>query len=166
MLFGGTLLDTPEKLAEAEAQGPEHVAKCATCSRAFYRSSPKTDVCYDCWYRMSMDDAESRFKPLADELESRLEVKTHVEQTGGMVMCLTVPIGSGDDERHAWFSELDEFCCAGVGLYVSYDDEGVYHENPDLTSSAAAWRDDPEHCARVADWAAPIIVAFAVETGL
>lgn len=130
------------------------------------------------WYEAAMRKADVRFSPLAQELERLLEVKTTVDQTGGMVMCLRVPIGRDLDKfgysvRWAWFSELGHMDDIGVGLYeaLSEDEmpEGEYHQWPGEFHCGESW----ENCAwyhhgdlarEVARWAAPLIVEFAART--
>lgn len=125
------------------------------------------------WYGRAMDDARARFEPLAGELERLLEIKTTVDQTGGMVMCLRVPVGreldeNGETLRYAYFSELDELGVhdVGFGLYEGWDD-GEYHDWPGEADcyfpgcQPCEWRTHPELAEAVARWAAPMIVAFA-----
>jgi hypothetical protein len=178
-LFGGTLLDTPEKKAQAEALGPEHVAACAKCGAEFYRNRPSTDICYGCYYVDAIEQAENRFKPLSTWLERLLEVRTSVDQTGGMVMCLHVPIGRdvgehGDDRCWAWFSEAPGDYL-GFGIYETdedgeyVDEEGVQHAFPGELGCHAGecgWYHHPDLCEQLARWAAPIIVQYAADRSL
>jgi hypothetical protein len=173
-LRGGEILDTPEKLAWASRNGPEHVRTCAGCGLPFYSPRLASDVCHGCWYGREMEDAAVRFRPLSEELERLLEVGTSVDQTGGMVMCLRVPIGretcrGGETLRWAWFAELGGGEYLGVGLYDARADEdempeGEYVDWPDehvCGAGPCSWYHHPELARAVAAWAAPIIVEFA-----
>lgn len=103
------------------------------------------------WYSRAMDEAIARFRPLTEAL-ARHGVTAEVWQTGGMVMCLGVPLVENPDGPYALFSEFDEFGCATLGIYLHPEDgtEGVMHENPDIP-------DDAAHAEEIAAWAAPII---------
>lgn len=127
-------------------------------------------------YDMAMDQASAGFGPLARELERLLEVKTSVDQTGGMIMCLRVPVGRevdafGDTRRWAWFSELGAGDDVGVGLYAQDEwgdamGDSEFLEWPGEFScggedALCAWYHHSRLAEQVARWAAPTIVAFA-----
>lgn len=173
---GGTVLE-PDTLDWVIAnKGPEHAPTCERCHRHYYSPRLRSQHCWPCWYELEMQQAENMFRPLSTELERRLEVKTSVDQTGGMVMCLRVPIGrpagsEGWTRRYAYFGEYPSEDI-GVGLYVTDehgdilngDGCGEYHEWPGEFRCGALdcrWYHHPDLCEQVAEWAAPIIVDFA-----
>lgn len=176
MLVGGETLDTPELVAIAIAQaGPEHVRTCTNCNDLFFSAKLAGNTCRECWYKDQIAITTNSFKPLSDELEKLLEVKTVVDQTGGMVMCLRVPIGRvtgdyGETSRWAWFSELMD-CVPDLGFGL-YDARGLDEDMPEgeyqywpeqftCYSAPCCWYHHPETALAVAQWAAPLIVEFA-----
>lgn len=178
---GGSLLHTPELVAKAIAQaGPEHVRTCTRCENLFFSAKLASDICWSCWYAAQMENATTAFTPLSTELERLLEVKTTVDQTGGMTMCLRVPIGRptgeyGETSRWAWFGELGHPDDIGMGLYDArgLGEEDDYPEGEYLYwpgkffcgGSDCAWYKHPELSREVALWAAREIVKFSVRTG-
>jgi hypothetical protein len=178
---GGSVLDEDQQAWVIGNRGRQHVVFCAKCGRPFYSPRLKAATCWGCWYEGEVVQAENMFRPLSDELERRLEVKTSVDQTGGMVMCLRVPVGRKDEKlgrtrRYAYFGRLSENE-PGLGLYEDdedgepvYDSDseyGEYHEWSGTFRCGGGWRGTcewyhhPGLCRVVAEWAAPIIVEFA-----
>jgi len=125
------------------------------------------------WYAAAMDAAEARFAPLSQALAELLEVRPVVDQTGGMVMCLRVPVGN-DGRRWVWFSEMPEWDAPGFCCYVVDDEDefldgydGCGEESyiaADMLCPPGEWADAPEFSRAVAEWAAPLIVRFAVDS--
>lgn len=66
-------------------------------SRDFEGRVPDMDRCHSCWYNEAMDEADAEFKPLIEGLVAAgLDLADiHVDQTGGMVMCLRIVVDRG-----------------------------------------------------------------------
>lgn len=150
---------------ELATVNPNDTEVCTRCGGTYYTDVHRATTCVSCWYAGAVEDAEARFKPLADALAERLPgVEPGVDQTGGMVMCLRVPLKDG---KYAYFSELGEYApgemYAGVYRDTEEDTEDVdvletwNSAWADRTIEARTWADDPGLCAEVADWAAPLL---------
>ncbi len=176
---GGSVLDSESKAWVLTNRGPQHVVACASCGQEFYSARLRSTICWGCWYSLEMETSAAMFRPLSDELERILEVKTSVDQTGGMTMCLRVPIGrpdgDGHTDRYAYFSEFPGDAL-GVGLYDDGDEdrEEEFHEYPGEFSCSGqnlgefrscGWHHHPDLAKEVAKWAAPLIVGFADKRG-
>jgi hypothetical protein len=158
---GGSIVDDAKRAWILAHRGPEHIKTCTVCGQDYYSPRLVADTCWGCWYASAIRSAADEFRPLSDEIERLLGVKTTVDQTGGMVMCLRVPVG--DSGAWAWFSTLGELSdCEGVGLYRDEDDDGemVFFEEL-LVPGPGDWCDHPDFARAVAAAAPPHIAAFA-----
>lgn len=62
--------------------------RCSKCGTSFEGLRPNMTLCHNCWYIGELEDAESRFAPLAAIVSAAGLLRVEVVQTGGMVMCL------------------------------------------------------------------------------
>ena len=80
---------------------------CKHCGKDFMARNERTTGCFQCYYTLAMEQAESDFAALAAKL-TYAGFETAVWQTGGMVMCLAArPEGSSDWKHYALFGEDD-----------------------------------------------------------
>jgi hypothetical protein len=138
---------------------------CTRCRRTYYTTRHLATTCYECYYVGAHVEAEERFAMLTVELAKRLEVMPDVWQTGGMVMCLHVPMPDG---MYALFSELCEYDPGDIyfGVYrevadgdgfTDTEDVAMHSRDFDLSELGVGEDDDPPRA--VAEWAAPLILA-------
>lgn len=116
-------------------------------------------------YARAMEAARQRFAPLAAALTRDLGLDTEpvVEQTGGMVMCLSI---TWPDGAYVWFSDYWWFKEDLIlGLYEAdpeQAEEAVYPEPPDelvdkLTSDPEALAGTEQEALDICAWAVPLI---------
>jgi hypothetical protein len=109
-----------------------------------------------------MEEAEASFLPLSETVGALLDVTPSVWQTGGMVMCLSIPLGG---KTYALLSEAGEFDCASVGVYRDPDDDEdtlddtidvAFLQNEDLPTpeGTTTWASAPEFAKAVGEWVA------------
>lgn len=138
---------------------------CTKCGKQFEcpKDHPEAHECFSCNYGTAMDEAAQRFSPLSEPLARLLETRLHVDQTGGMIMCLAVTLPNG---FYAWFSELDSHPdeqLAGFGLY--YWDEATDTDGGGFRFAVppAGFEWSPTNGQAMAEWAAPLLTQAAVE---
>lgn len=139
---------------------------CPTCGAVFDCAGHHAPhPCFGCVYAGVMREGAERFAPLSDPLSRLLEVELSVDQTGGMILCLAVPLPRG---FYAWFSEFervgedDPEGLAGFGVYYWGGDDGD-DDGGGSRWVAADLPYDADHGREIAEWAAPLLSQVAAE---
>lgn len=126
-IFGGSLLNTPEKEAEVIAKhGVEYVRICADCNHKFFSANLRSELCWRCWYHSTLDSAAATYEDVLTALKTA-GFSAYMTQTGGM--CLAIEIKYSEeyymlltDSEDALSFDREESQGWGLGVYSNSED--------------------------------------------
>lgn len=98
-----------------------HPGRCSQCNAEFEGIRPGMTLCFGCWYKGELEKAEADFLPLIAAVEG-IGWKWQVEQTGGMVMCLSARPGEALLPYCMW-GHPDEWEDKALSFSVYLDEE-------------------------------------------
>lgn len=159
---------TEDELAVTD---PADTEVCSRCGQIYYTTAHRADTCWGCWYAGAMEEAEASFLPLSASVTEHLGVRPSVWQTGGMVMCLSIPLGG---KTYALLSEAGEFDCASVGVYRDPEgDEDTEEDTVDVAflrneelptpDGATTWASVPDYSKAVGEWVSGALRPYLAE---